>query len=554
MSLFELNRVSYYYPGVERAALDGVSLLIEEGESALILGPSGGGKSTLARVLAGFIPSFYGGRLEGNIRLRSCPLLECKDLRRSVGMVFQNPERQILAGIVERELVLGMEQLGFPPEKMRRRLLEVSEFLNLAHLWKRHTHSLSGGEKQRVVLASVLAMGPRTLVLDEVLSGLDRLAAEEVLQLLKRLCDDLGYTVIMTEHRTDLCFGFAGRVIWMKEGRIDKDLPAAEFAARIPPQERMYLPQVAQVFLGFPVSAVPLTVREGRGKIREFWTEEYVAEHEPAARSPARDTEISVSHIYFGYQGAAPLFRDLSLNIPCGVTAILGENGAGKSTLLKLMAGFLKPVAGQIRLGEKEIAQLKHGDQIRVVGYLSQAPDDYLIHDTVREELLFTLKNAGMPLPGRTDEVLVEFGIQDFGDRNPRDLSVGERLLVALASVYVADPRILLLDEPTRGLDPEWKLRLGGWIRRFAQGGRRAAVLVTQDLEFAAEYAEFVILLSRGSCLDCGLPRDVLDGNMFFSPQVNRLFQGYAEGIVTIEEAKNVLLRRVAKHGVFSVP
>ena len=544
MNLFDLTNVSYYYPNQDGPALDRISATIEEGEWVLVLGASGSGKSTFARLLTGLLPDFYGGTLIGNVSFRAEPLTGRQNLAREIGFVFQDTERQMLAESVMSELVFGMENLGLPPQEMRKRLAEVIGYLNLRGLCKRKTKTLSGGEKQRIVLGAILAMGPRVLVLDEPTARLDPIASEEVFQLLHKLHQDLGYTILLIEHETDCCLPLADRILYFEDGKITRDLSRHEFVSAARGKESLYLPKVTQAFQKMMCGALPVTVGEGR---------KWLAQNEPPAlgraEAPNRDSRhipscsappaISMRNVSFSYSKETPLFQRLSLNIPAGqIVAIIGENGAGKSTLLKLAAGCVTLQTGEIRIFHENIHKLSGPLKVRTIGYLSQQPDEYLFHDTVYEELAFTLRHADLPVNGNVHDTLRLLDMDMHAQRNPRDLSVGERERVALASILVTNPKLLLLDEPTRGIEPRrkesWSKRLKQWVRKEC----RSVVLVTQDIELVAECADSVVMLSRGELIAEGPSREVFEQNLFFSPQMNRLFRGYSRGVLTRHDAR----------------
>jgi len=534
----------YFYPDSERPALNGISLGIEEGEFVLVAGASGSGKSSLARVLAGLIPDFYGGRFGGRVYFQGREMrgIDRRKLARQVGMVFQDPEKQLVMTGVEAEIAFGLENLGLPQKEMFRRVAEVISFLGLTESRQEFTASLSGGQKQKLVLAAVLAMQPQVLILDEPTSQLDPVAAEDFFNLVKRLNEEMGFTIILVEQRLERCFHLADRVVIMEEGRVVQDGDpdqAARWAVR---SGGSLIPPVARFFsaLGFP--SLPVTVKEGRRQLRQLFSGWPVSgrpglRKAPASRSTGQTPLVEVKKLWFTYPNSREALQDINLKVNAGeFVAILGENGAGKSTLLKNVVGLLQPGRGKVLIKGSDISKNRGRHPGRLVAYLSQNPNDYLFQDTVEDELLFTLKNFGMEDDGIVDELLEELQIGCHRRVNPRDLSSGERQRVALASVLVTRPELLVLDEPTRGLDYRLKAGLGGFLAGRAAAGA-GVVLVTHDVEFAAEYASRVIMMFAGRIVSDGARHETLGQSVFYSTQIGKLCRGFCDDILTFDEA-----------------
>ena len=577
MSLYKVENLIYYYPDREQPALEGISLTIEDGEFVLVAGGSGSGKSSLARALAGLLPDFYGGRFGGRIYFKGQDLrkMDRRRLAREVGMVFQDPEKQLVMTTVEAEIAFGLENLGLPEKEMFRRAAEVMSFLDLAKIRKEALVNLSGGEKQKVVLGAVLAMQPQVLICDEPTSQLDPVAAEDFLNLAKRLNEEMGITVVLIEQRLDRCFHLADRVLFMENGRILKDAPPEQAARWARQRGFPFTPPVTRFFAILGSGSVPVTIKEGRKQLRLYLNGgafSGVARPGPASgetgREPAdsrrpekqernkgfsgpketpfgagkkTDGEkpplVELRNVWFVYPNGKEALQEVSLQVRGGeFAAVLGENGAGKSTLLKVMAGLLKPTRGKILPDKRDgrpVAEKNKGGQ---VAFLAQNPNDYLFQDTVEDELLFTLNNFGLPDDGIVNELLETLQLSRYRRANPRDLSSGERLRVALASVLVTRPRLILLDEPTRGVDCRLKEELGGILQTLAAKGA-AVLLVTHDVEFAAEYASRVIMMFAGRVINDGSKLEVLEKSLFFSTQMGKLCRGFATGVTTIKEA-----------------
>lgn len=554
ISLFKIENLTYFYPDSRFPVLRNINLCLEQGEFLLAVGESGSGKSTLARVLAGLVPYYYGGKICGRILWRGRPLQEdrrCMDGR--VGIVFQDPEKQLVMTSVEAEIAFGLENLGLPQQEMFRRVAEVMSFLNLSPLKEGLTANLSGGQKQKVALASVLAMKPEVLILDEPTSQLDPAAADEFLYLVERLNREMGYTVVLIEQRLDRCFHLADRVVFMNRGEILHTGAAAESARWQARNSLPFLPPVTRFFISLGSAVTPLTVKDGRRELETHLAtaapaagvvERQVAEpgcasgrSGAARRGEGGPAALEVADVWFTYENGREALKGASLTVAGGdFLVVLGENAAGKSTLLKLVSGLLKPGRGRVTVLGKDTRRSAPAMMARKVGYLSQNPNDYLFEDTVEDELRFTLHNLGLADEGIVDDILARLGLTEVRRSNPRDLSGGERQRVALASVLAAGPELLLLDEPTRGLDYILKKELGRLLQDMGDRGL-TTILVTHDVEFAAEYARSVAVMFDGRIAGSGAKHQVLRGSAFYSPQIARLFSNIADDVVTVGDA-----------------
>ena len=551
MALLEIEDLTYYYPERSEPSLEQINIQVSEGELLLVTGGSGSGKSTLARLLAGLIPEFYGGKIRGSYRLAGAELKGWRRRARhsAVGIVFQDPERQLVMTSVEGEIAFGLENLGLPRREMFRRAAEVMTFLNLLPLRDQFTAHLSGGEKQKLALASVIAMHPRILILDEPTSQLDPVAAADIFNLVESLNREMGYTIILIEQRLERCYHLADRLIIMEGGRIICDAAPGEAARWQLRKGLPFIPPVARFFASLSSGAdspVPLTVREGRRELqRTAPASPAPPDHLPlstVSRSSTQKKEplIRASGLWYTYPEGTEAMKGLSLELPPGeLITILGPNASGKSTLLKLLAGIIKPQRGKILLQGQDTRRLPPPQMGRYLGYLSQNPNDYLTRDTVEEELKFTLDNFGLPDKGICAEMMKRLSLEPLRGLNPRDLSSGERQRVALASVLVTEPPLLLLDEPTRGLDYRLKRELGRFLGEIVAAGG-TVILVTHDLEFAVDYGERVVLLFDGTVVSEG-PREILRESIFYAPQMARLFRGRAGNVLTVEEGLSTI-------------
>jgi energy-coupling factor transport system ATP-binding protein len=439
MALAVVDRLTFRYPGATRPALRDVSLSIEPGQIVAVLGPSGSGKSTLLRALSGLVPHFHGGRFEGRVVVAGMDTRRFRpsDLAGEVASLFQDPEDQVVFGRVANEVAFGLENVGTSPDQIWPRAHAALAEVGVQLLAERRTETLSAGELQRVCLASVLALAPSLLVLDEPTSQLDPEGAREILD----VACELGAAVLLSEQRPTLPLERCDRVLFVEDGRIALDAPRDEALNRLPPE---YAPREAHSLDEEP--------RPGERFCR-------------------------VEDVSFAYD-SRPVLDGASLELHRGeIVALTGSNGVGKTTLAKIAAGLLAPQGG-------------HVERRGRCCYLAQDPGRYLVKERVIEE-------AALAVDGDLDRAraaLARVGLAGFEDRHPRDLSSGERERLALASVLVPDPDILILDEPTRGVDPPRKADLARRLRSDAAG--RATLVVTHDLVFAGDVADREIALS----------------------------------------------------------
>ena len=433
MALAVVEGLTYAYPGVADPALGEVDVAIEQGEVVALLGPSGSGKSTLVRALGGLVPHFHGGRFGGKAVVAGMDsrLARPADLARRVATVFQDPEDQVVMNLVRNEVAFGLENLGTPPASIWPRVEAALERVGALEIADRHVADVSGGELQRVCLAAALALEPELLLLDEPTSQLDPDGAE---QFLDRV-EGLGSAVLLSEHRTGRALGLAQRVLFLERGRILCDAPVDEGLAWLAEHRPSYLP----------------------------------AEPAPTAALEPRPPVCRVEGVTFAYRAGRAALDGVDLEVGQGeIVALEGPNGSGKTTLAKIAAGLLEPAAGSVwRAGR--------------AGYLSQDPGRYMVRDRVLDEV--ALGVDGDVAAARL--ALEQVGLSWAAERHPRDLSSGERERLGLAAVAVAEPDLLVLDEPTRGIDPDRKSQIASWLAEYAAAGR-GVLVATHDRTFPA--------------------------------------------------------------------
>lgn len=536
--MIEITNLTYTYPQSKRPALQDVTWRALAGDFVLLAGTSGSGKSTLLRCLNGLVPHFSGGVVQGQISVNGLDVVTTGPgtMSHHVGFVQQNPEAQAVVEQVEAEIAFGLENQAIPPQAMRIQVEEVLELLELSMLRERPLSTLSGGERQRVAIASALALRPPLLVLDEPTSQLDPQSAEEVLRALVRLNEDLGLTIVLAEHRLERILPYVDHILYLEEGRVIVDAPAREAVAQMP-----QLPPVAALGRKLGWQPLPLTVKEARRFSSQYavnssqYKVDGVGNESPSSVIPRPSSLLlEAKGVSYAYNGC-PTLIDVDLQVAPGeAVAVMGRNGAGKSTLLKCMVGLLSPAGGEVWVNGRSTHKREVADICREVGYLPQNPDDLLFADTVADELRVTLNNHN--LTGHANGVqplLDELGLSHVAGAYPRDLSVGQRQRVALGAVTVTRPRLLLLDEPTRGLDYAAKQSLAAiWQRWLATG--MGLLLVTHDVEFVAQIADRVAILSQGEIIASGKTADILSATPLFAPQIARLFPN--RGWLTVQD------------------
>ncbi len=515
--MITFDGVSVQYADTSARVLEGVDLTIPEGELALVVGRTGSGKTTLLRAINGLVPHFSGGTLTGRVVVdgRDTRDHRPRDLADVVGYVGQDPMSGFVSDTVEDELAYGMESLGLPADVMRKRVEETLDLLGLADLRDRPLASLSGGEQQRAAIGSVLTTHPRILVLDEPTSALDPVAAEDVLATLQRLVHDLGLTVVLAEHRLERVAQYADRVVLVDgDGRVASGDPATILA------DAPVAPPVVELGRIAGWAPLPLSVRDARRRAQPLRAA--LAEVAGPSREVTTGATVArVEHLVASYV-QVPALRGVSVSISRGeVVALMGRNGAGKSTLLKILVGLKKPASGTVDVNGRQPTSLKPADLLHHVGLVPQVPGDLLYRSTVVDEC-DQADHDGRVDPGTTWDLFSRLSPDVPADMHPRDLSEGQRLTLALAIVLAARPPLVLLDEPTRGLDYTAKHRLVEILRDLADDGH-AVLLATHDVELVAEVASRVLVIADGDLVADGPTADVIVSSPAFAPQVAKV-------------------------------
>jgi energy-coupling factor transporter ATP-binding protein EcfA2 len=516
--VISFDRVSVRYAGAAGPVLRDVSLRIDEGELCLVVGRTGAGKSTLLGAINGLVPHFTGGTLGGRVTVdgRDTATHPPRELADVVGVVTQDPLAGFVTDTVEEELAYGMEQLAIAPDVMRKRVEETLDLLGLAELRDRPLHEISGGQQQRVAIGAVLTAHPRVLVLDEPTSALDPTAAEEVLATITRLVHDLGLTVVLAEHRLERVVQYADKVVYLAgDGTVADGTPAEMFA------RTSVAPPVVELGRLAGWAPLPLSVRDARRRATGLRERLAGSEPEPALRLEG-ETLLRARSILVRYGDVAAV-RGVDLELRAGeVAALMGRNGSGKSSLMWALQGSGRRQAGTVEVDGRDPKALSASDARSLVGLVPQTPSDLLYLNTVDAELEQADREseAGEALPAR--ELLDRLAPGVPGELDPRDLSEGQRLSLVLAIQLRAAPRVMLLDEPTRGLDYQAKHELSAIIALLAAEGC-AIVIATHDVEFVATACHRVVVMAEGDVVADGPTSEIVRSSPAFAPQVAKI-------------------------------
>ena len=539
MAHFQIKDLTFSYPTSKgKKSLDGVNLSIEKGEYVVLCGKSGSGKTTLLRQMKSVLAPH--GKKSGEILFNGVSLdkVSQRDQSAKIGYVMQNPDDQIVTDKVWHELAFGLESLGCDQKTMRARVAEMACYFGIADWFHKDVATLSGGQKQLLNLASIMAMQPEVLILDEPTSQLDPIAASDFLNTVRKINIELGTTVIITEHRLEDIFPYADRAIVMDGGRVIADDTPRNIGKLLHEQKNdMFaaMPTPVRVFYGAEGTGdCPLTVREGRTwlsktypkpKVNTLPTEELDDEIE----NPA----LSLKELWFRYEKDSPdVLRGVSAEVPNGsLYAIVGGNGAGKSTTLKAICGICRPYRGKVKVFGKPVEKYKANELFGgCLAMLPQDPKSLFVKKTVREDLAEMTKDET-----KIAEVAAVCEIEALLDSHPYDLSGGEQQRSALAKVLLTEPKLLLLDEPTKGIDSFFKEKLAKILCKL-KGQGITVVMVSHDVEFCAKYADQVSMFFDGQILTTDSPRRFFGNNSFYTTAANRMSRHVFSMAVTAED------------------
>ena len=572
MNCIEVKNFSFQYPKESHAALYQVSMEVGEGSFVVLCGKSGCGKSTLLRQFKSVLASH--GEKKGEI-LYGGQNLEDVDLRTQsaeIGYVLQNPDNQIVTDKVWHELAFGLESLGYDTPTIRLRVAEMASYFGIHSWFLKNVSELSGGQKQLLNLASVMAMHPKLLILDEPTSQLDPIAASDFLETVRKINRDIGTTVILTEHRLEDVIPWADKVYVMDKGRMIADGTPNEIGEQLRTMGHdmfLSMPAPMQIYAGTNSSLrCPLTVSQGRRwlseeletkdiKIKKEGNQEETAEKKTSIfgklaglkKEPEKEIpEIRIKDVWFRYERDLPdVVKGLSLDIKKGeIFAVVGGNGTGKSTAMSLIARIRFPYRGKIYLEGKEIGkysddELYHG----FLGVMPQNPQSLFVKKTVREDLYEVIdgkrerKSDAYPIEMKKKDAVEGIvsltRLEGLLDRHPYDLSGGEQQRLALAKVLLLRPKILLMDEPTKGIDNHYKKELGEILKKLSEHGV-TILMISHDVEFCAQYADRTGLFFQGNVVTSEESKKFFAGNNFYTTAANRMARNYFPNAVTVED------------------
>ena len=529
MAHLAIKDLTFTYPNCACSAIEGVTFQVEKGEFLAICGPTGCGKSTLLRLLKRELAPL--GELHGEITVDGVPQgdLSDRDAACRIGYVMQRPEQQLVTDKVWHELAFGLENMRLPQPVIARRVAEMAAYFGIESWFDKAVDTLSGGQKQLLNLASVMVMQPEILILDEPTAQLDPIAAADFIATVRKVNRELGLTVILTEHRLEEVIPVCDRLLVLQGGRVlDWDAPRAVVSRAADNADLMcFMPAAARLFHAVKGQGeCPLDVREGRSFVESQGASGELPDE--STRSAA-EAALEFRDVYFRYGRDLPdVLRGMSFTVGTGeICCILGGNGSGKSTTLSVAAALNKAYSGTVRVFGKKLKKYKNQSLYRnCLTLLPQDVQSVFLHNTVREELAESGASAG----------LLPFDFTPLMDKHPYDLSGGEQQLLALAKVLATQPRLLLLDEPTKGIDAAAKMRLIGVLKALKQQGM-TLVIVTHDVEFAAECADRCCFVFRGQIVSAGTPRACFSQNSFYTTAVSRMTRGLIDGAVTVADA-----------------
>lgn len=534
MACYEIKNLTFSYPEQEKKALDHVNLIVEPGEFIALCGKSGCGKSTLMRQLKTVMAPH--GKKSGEIRFFGKPLEEVRfrDQASQIGYVLQNPDNQIVTDKVWHELAFGLESLGTDNHTIRLRVAEMASYFGIQTWFMKNVTELSGGQKQLLNLASIMAMQPSVLLLDEPTSQLDPIAAADFLATIRKINREVGTTVIIIEHRLEDVVPYADRVVVMENGTIIADDAPRDVGSQLKTTNNdmfVAMPSPMQIYAAVDSSLeCPLTVREGRSWLSEIFKSKKVKQRgiTDTQELNHHDPIIRLKEVWFRYEkDGNDIVKGVSVDIPkASLFCIVGGNGTGKSTTLKIMSGILRPYRGKVLINGKDIKKYTNRDLfVGNLAVLPQDPQSLFVKKTVELDLWEMMRDKKIPREEQTKQIrdIAELvGITDLLQMHPYDISGGEQQRAALAKVLLLEPKILLLDEPTKGLDNYFKIKLAEILRKLIAQGV-TVVMVSHDIEFCARYGDSCSMFFDGDIVTTDTPNRFFSGNSFYTTSANRL-------------------------------
>ncbi|BBF45007.1 ATPase component STY3233 of energizing module of queuosine-regulated ECF transporter [Lachnospiraceae bacterium KM106-2] len=551
MSFITVEHLKYRYPHTKKLVLDDVSFEIEKGEFIGIIGENGSGKSTLSQAFVGLIPQFYKGAYGGKVTVggmdtKTTPISE---ICQHVGLVFQNPFNQLSGAkdTVYEEIAYGLHNLGIPRAEMIERIDRVMNLLGIAQYKHRNPFDLSGGQMQRVALASIMVMNPDVLILDEPTSQLDPAGSEEVFQAVEKLAKS-GITIIMIEHKIEKVAKYCDRILLLQEGKVQRfDTPGKVFSDDNIEKFGVGLPAFTRISKALGIkkadNTYPVTLTEILRERKQF-PQEHKIEYE--MESIQYEHKFNIDDMSFGYETHSSIIKDMNLLVDSRSTTIIGQNGAGKTTLVKMLKGLLKPVSGHIYYQETDMSDKSVAMLAGMIGYVFQNPDDQIFKYRVMDEVMFGPLNIGMDrkeAKKKAEEALQLVGLIGVENKNPYDLELSQRKMVAIASVVAMDTDVIILDEPTIAQDYKGRETIKHIIEQLSNKGK-TVIAILHDMDLVAECFKRVIVMAHGYILSDGTPtqvfadESVLEKACVTQPYITQLCRkmGYQHIYLTVEE------------------
>lgn len=548
MEIINFDNVSFSYPLANKEAIKNVDVKILPSDFVLVCGKSGCGKSTFLRLMKQELTP--DGDLLGKVSYRGTSIDKLNPYisASEIGFVHQSPEKQIVTDKVWHELAFGLESLGMSTEVIRRRVAEMASFFGIQTWFRKNVVELSGGQKQLLNLASVMAMYPKVLILDEPTSELDPIASTEFISILRKINLELGTTIILSEHRLEEIFPIVDKVLLMEDGKVQSygtPLEVGKFLGFKGKNHPMYegLPTAMKIYSEiYPKGNCPVTVRDGKLWLSNLLDNNPIIQEVPYKNeSNRKEPIIEIKNVWFRYSKKSnDVIRDLSLIVNKGeLFSIIGGNGVGKSTLLKLITGTNKPYRGKIKINRKNIKKYKYEELFTEnLSMLPQNPMALFTEISVLEEMLDMMEDYKISDEEKLEKannMLYKLGLLHLSDMHPYDLSGGEQQRLALGKVLLLKPKILLLDEPTKGLDPFYKNILAKIFKNLKKNGV-TIIMITHDIEFCAEYSDKVAMLFDGTVISQGTPRELFSGNSFYTTASNRMSKHLFKNAITYKD------------------
>ncbi len=551
MEIYKIKDLNFTYPQKDKAVLSNINLSIDSGEFVTVCGRSGCGKTTLLRHLKTILTPY--GKRKGEIYFCNQPIedVDQRTQTSQIGYVLQSPDNQIVTDKVWHELAFGLESLGYDTKTIRLRVAEMASFFGIQNWFHKNVSELSGGQKQLLNLASIMAMQPAVLILDEPTSQLDPIAAMDFIETVKKINRELGTTVIMTEHRLEEIIPMSDRIVVMEEGNIIADDSPQKVGELLSTMEHpMFIAMTSPMQIYSNVKndlPCPVTVKDGRKWLDTFIgsncakKENNVKTNVVQNTSASKDIVIKLKDVYFKYEKNMPdVVKDLSLEVGKGqFYCIVGGNGTGKTTTLSLISGINKPYRGKVLIGGKSLEKMNVKERFKNnLGVLPQNPQAIFVKKTVELDLYEILSDAKLSNEEKTKKVkavVEETELEGLLSMHPYDLSGGEQQRAALAKLLLLEPQILLLDEPTKGLDGYFKERLAGLLKKLTEKGV-TIVMVSHDIEFCAKHAEVCAMFFDGSIITANTAKAFFSGNSFYTTAANRMARHISCDAVTVED------------------